>query len=488
VRHNSWRATKNYHFNGQVVAMRKNGVLSYLHGDHLGSTVATSNSSGNFSGQEWYHAYGRYRGGHELGSENRFTGQKLDATGLMYYNARYYDPELGQFLSPDTIVPDPTNLLDYNRYMYVRGNPMKYTDPTGHWLESALDIISLGATVKDINDNGLNWENGIGLAADVVSLAAPGVAGGGTVVRYADDAYAASKAGVNAAWDWGKRALGYGDEAAQYGDETASAAKAGADCLTNSFSADTLVMTPSGLKAISELVEGELVLAYNEATGQIGAYPITDVISHVDAEIVLLTIDGETLETTAEHPFYELEAVPGLAVGQYHPRWTDANELKAGDLVWQADGTTGAVQSIAIVAREQRMYNLTVAEAHTFFVGEQQWLVHNAGPCGAKGLIGKDFEGWLSKNLGGSGSFSVGGREFDGAIGNRWYEAKSGQYWDMLQNNSKEYNKFLSDMGSRLKIAQSNNATYELHSNTQIPQGIKDWLTNRGIQYFEHLE
>jgi RHS repeat-associated protein len=136
VRHNSWRATKNYHFNGQVVATRKNGVLSYMHGDRgpfgRGSTVATSNSSGTFSGQEWYHAYGRYRGGHELGTENRFTGQKLDATGLMYYNARYYDPELGHFLSPDTLVPDPTDVFSYNRYMYVRGNPMKYNDPTGH--------------------------------------------------------------------------------------------------------------------------------------------------------------------------------------------------------------------------------------------------------------------------------------------------------------------------------------------------------------------
>jgi len=58
------------------------------------------------------------------------------------------------------------------------------------------------------------------------------------------------------------------------------------------------------------------VYAYNKATGEIGAYPITDVISHVDPEIVLLTIDGETLETTAEHPFYELESAPWLAVGQ----------------------------------------------------------------------------------------------------------------------------------------------------------------------------
>ena len=51
---------------------------------------------------------------------------------LQYYNARYYDPDLGQFLSPDTLVPDPGNLFDYNRYLYTRGNPMRYTDPTGH--------------------------------------------------------------------------------------------------------------------------------------------------------------------------------------------------------------------------------------------------------------------------------------------------------------------------------------------------------------------
>jgi hypothetical protein len=71
------------------------------------------------------------------------------------------------------------------------------------------------------------------------------------------------------------------------------------------------------------LVEGELVLAYNEATGEIGAYPITDVISRIDPEIVLLTIDGETLETTAEHPFYELQSAPWLASGQTEGHWIE---------------------------------------------------------------------------------------------------------------------------------------------------------------------
>ena len=48
-------------------------------------------------------------------------------------NARYYDPVLGQFISPDTLVPDAGLLVDYNRYGYARGNPMRFTDPSGFY-------------------------------------------------------------------------------------------------------------------------------------------------------------------------------------------------------------------------------------------------------------------------------------------------------------------------------------------------------------------
>ena len=50
----------------------------------------------------------------------------------VYMNARFYDPAVGQFVSPDTLAPDAANLSDYNRYMYVRGSPLRYTDPSGH--------------------------------------------------------------------------------------------------------------------------------------------------------------------------------------------------------------------------------------------------------------------------------------------------------------------------------------------------------------------
>jgi murein DD-endopeptidase MepM/ murein hydrolase activator NlpD len=47
-------------------------------------------------------------------------------------NARYYLPEVGRFISPDTIVPEPKNPQSYNRYSYVQNSPVNYTDPTGH--------------------------------------------------------------------------------------------------------------------------------------------------------------------------------------------------------------------------------------------------------------------------------------------------------------------------------------------------------------------
>jgi hypothetical protein len=50
----------------------------------------------------------------------------------MYYGARYYDATLGRFVQADTVVPNPGNPQDLNRYAYVRNNPLRYVDPSGH--------------------------------------------------------------------------------------------------------------------------------------------------------------------------------------------------------------------------------------------------------------------------------------------------------------------------------------------------------------------
>ncbi|MCB9148605.1 MAG: RHS repeat-associated core domain-containing protein [Caldilineaceae bacterium] len=118
--------------------MRKGSTLYYLHADHLGSTALTTTGSGAGVSQT-YCAYGKTRSGttcasgNSLATDRQFTGQKVDVTGLHYYNARYYDDHIGQFVSPDTIVPDGINLFDWNRYMYVRGRPLNANDPSGHY-------------------------------------------------------------------------------------------------------------------------------------------------------------------------------------------------------------------------------------------------------------------------------------------------------------------------------------------------------------------
>jgi RHS repeat-associated protein len=126
--------TKYYAFGGGRVAMRTPDGVFYLHPDHLGSTSLATTAAGAVHSRQGYYPYGetRYAAG-TLPTDFGFTGQRNDATiGLYDYHARWYDPFIGRFISADTIVPNPGNPQDFNRYSYVRNNPLKYVDPDGH--------------------------------------------------------------------------------------------------------------------------------------------------------------------------------------------------------------------------------------------------------------------------------------------------------------------------------------------------------------------
>ena len=116
------------------VAFRRGGTLQWVGADHLGGTIRVMDSSFTAVDGMRYKPYGEDRdAGTSLNTDRKFTGQTEDETaGLYWYASRAYDPAIGRFVSPDSIVPAPGNPQSLNRYSYVYNNPLKYVDPSGH--------------------------------------------------------------------------------------------------------------------------------------------------------------------------------------------------------------------------------------------------------------------------------------------------------------------------------------------------------------------
>jgi hypothetical protein len=138
--------------------------------------------------------------------------------------------------------------------------------------------------------------------------------------------------------------------------------------------------------AISSLQIGDKVLAYNESTDAKGTYEVTDVRSHekpiYELKLETNTKKLETIETTAEHPFFVEK------FGNSTPRpkaeghedlsshWVGAKDLVKNDVLKRSSGL-GRVLEVKRTSRVERVWNISVAEAGTYFVGDGQWLVHN---------------------------------------------------------------------------------------------------------------
>ncbi len=104
----------------------------YYHRDHQGSIVALSDAAGavveRFTYDGHYGAILAHDKQVETHNPFAYTGREFDAADLYYYRARYYDPELKRFLSPD---PDGLLSGDLNPYRYVGNDPVNWRDPSG---------------------------------------------------------------------------------------------------------------------------------------------------------------------------------------------------------------------------------------------------------------------------------------------------------------------------------------------------------------------
>ena len=145
-----------------------------MHQDSLTGTFLVTSASGTSLGTIKYTPFGETRSG-SVPTDKKFTGQRLDATGLYYYGARYYDPTIGRFISADPIIhsePLPAgqiikgltvycttvqfytgqtrtpvfiNPQEHNRYSYALNNPLRYTDPDGHQVLAGAEYVALAA-------------------------------------------------------------------------------------------------------------------------------------------------------------------------------------------------------------------------------------------------------------------------------------------------------------------------------------------------------
>lgn len=133
--------------------------------------------------------------------------------------------------------------------------------------------------------------------------------------------------------------------------------------------------TKDGFKAIESIKAGDYVWSENPETHEKALKKVKKIFVREKDSVVRLSINGEAIETTNEHPFY----VEGHG-------WTNASDLKVGDKVRLEDGTTGTVEKAKHVALDNpvTVYNFEVEDFHTYYVSEQKVLVHNTCAATAK--------------------------------------------------------------------------------------------------------
>ncbi len=368
-----------------------------------------------------------------------YTGEYTDPSGQVYLRARYYNPTIGTFTALDPVMGVAAVPMSLNGYSYVHNNPVNWTDPSGEFLPviAVIGLGILGGAVggallgggieagSQLLNNGFDLGcldmDSVGRAA-LEGAALGALAGGvGAAVGAAGLSGAAAFAvsegadfiggflydiGVNGlsreqALINGLMGIGFGGAIGLLGRGLSRAARrsglldrvprstpAPSRICPASFSADTLIATPDGDKPISEIEVGDVILAYSEATEEVDIYHVSATHTQHHETTLDVTIDGETLHTTDEHPFY--------VIRDNEEQWVEAKHLQADDRVLAADGTLGVVEAIEIVDKPQTMYNLTVALVATYMVGDGQWVVHNQN-CddisGAKTRILELFSG-----------------------------------------------------------------------------------------------
>lgn len=138
-----------------VITKRSNNSTDsflYLHKDHQGSTTTITDAAGNSVQQFVYDPWGKQTAVFDTGllanyttpaTTKGYTGQEhISHLDLIHMNGRIYDATIGRFMQADPFIQAPSDTQSYNRYSYVKNNPMSYTDPSGYFFKKLFKAIA----------------------------------------------------------------------------------------------------------------------------------------------------------------------------------------------------------------------------------------------------------------------------------------------------------------------------------------------------------
>lgn len=400
----------------------QSGETLFFHQDIIGSTTLVTDEDGLEIADISYDPYGTVQESLSSGEDifrKKFTGQEYDSSTELYaFEDRYYDPDLGGFISPDPA-------MQYmSPYTYAGDDPLDFVDPDGDFafLIAMIVVGALsgayfgGAAVNhDANPAHWDWKNGktyagvfggaaigaigagagaaiaeagvgvaVGIAGDMMIGAGENAAftamGGGSAKDILESAgMGAAMGGVFSVAGRGigmgasrlaKRFARAGAGLEEAGEETSLLAEQNESEFCASFPEGVAVWTEDGQKKVEEIKKSEQVYARSEQSFENSERTVEQTFNRIADDLVEVSLSsGEVIPTTSEHPFYVVDK-----------GWVKAAELQEGDTLSTIHFQTVAVDQVKPIFESSRVYNFSVDQDETYFVGEQGVWVHNVAP------------------------------------------------------------------------------------------------------------
>lgn len=163
-------------------------TVRYYHTDAIGSVRAVTDENGQTIARYDFLPFGEeFPTTPDNHVPLQFAGKERDyGTEFDYFGARYHASGSGRFTTVDPVLDFKEALVDpqrWNRYTYVRNNPLAFVDPDGRAIEVALDVVLIANDIRMIAQQGFTAGNNISLAGDVVGALVPFATGLGPGAR-----------------------------------------------------------------------------------------------------------------------------------------------------------------------------------------------------------------------------------------------------------------------------------------------------------------